>query len=364
MYSTVVVVGGGPAGATAARVLADRGIDVVLVEKSPSYLKPCGGGVPSTAFSELDIPLSSISHRHVQKLRILSPSSREMFIELQGGSIVIVDRREFDMMLRELARNSGAEMIEGRLTGLKQERKRIVSEIVVNGEIKRVSSKYLIAADGVNSTVRRLMNLPPVDYVYTYSGRVDSLITDSCEFWFGSEHAPSFYSWVFPKPNGASVGTGTLNHTKAKELFSRFTRRRAGIQNPKELRGYKIPIWRGDIYNIGRVLFVGDAAGHVMPFTYEGIYYAMKSATLAAEALIKDRPGLYRKLWKRRFYTRFRFMNTLKGHFLGSDEGIEKLFDIFKDPKVQEASMRLWLRKDTSRGGLLSYISLFRKFLS
>ncbi|GBE36524.1 hypothetical protein BMS3Bbin07_00671 [bacterium BMS3Bbin07] len=129
------------------------------------------------------------------------------------------------------------------------------------------------------------------------------------------------------------------------------------------MRGYKVPLWKNGLYNMGNILFVGDSATQVMPFTYEGIYYAMKSGEFAAEAIINNRLSLYRKLWRKRFLSRFMLMRTLESVFLRNDAGAERLFDMFSRTDVQEASMRLWLRKDAGRGSLLSYVNLFRKFL-
>ncbi len=368
MRTQVLVVGGGPAGATAARRLAASGKEVMLVERDISFRKPCGGGIASSALDELDIP-RDVPHRVVRTIRFVSPSGRVLDIPLRGGEILVVDRRAFDSLLRRLAAEAGAEVVEGEFTGLQSRKRRgLKSRVLIDGEAVTVESDYLIASDGVNSRVRRAAGLDPSDYVFTLSAPVSGLETDACEFWFGSEHAPSSYSWVFPRVDGdsaggCSVGTGISYGRDARAYFGRFLDRLGISAEGVTARGYKVPSWKHGPYTAGRVLFAGDAAAQVMPFTYEGIYYAMKSGAFAAEAVAGGRLSLYGKLWRRRFLSRFRLMRTLEGVFLRNDAGAEKLFDIFCRPEVQEASMRLWLRKEAGRGSLLSYINLFRKFL-
>ena len=366
MRAEVLVVGGGPAGAMAARRLAMHKRDVLLVEKEPQRVKPCGGGIPSTAFHDLEIPLR-FNHLTVDRIRLISPSERVLEIGLEGGSIVLVDRGEFDPYLRGLAEAEGAGMLVGELKGIDHGRRRITALIDTSqGEI-RVEADYLIAADGVNSRVRSLLSLPPQQSVYTVSGKFHRQDTDACEFWFSSRHAPGGYSWAFPSVNGLSLGTGTLEPKNARTYFRRFLARRfkdeTTVGDVGHLRGYRIPSWKGDLFCKGRIFFVGDAAGHVMPFTYEGIYYSMKSGDLAAQAILEGRASLFRRLWRGRFYSRFRLMKALQEFFLKSDERIEQLFNIFQRRDVQEASMQLWLRKDSSKSSIIRYINFFRKFL-
>jgi geranylgeranyl reductase len=126
---------------------------------------------------------------------------------------------------------------------------------------------------------------------------------------------------------------------------------------------YRIPIKRRESLDYGNVLFLGDAAGLVMPLSYEGIYYAMKSGQMAAEAIIAGRPLLYEKTWKRKYTKRFYLMQRLKEHFLKNDENAEHLVELHRRKDIQKASMRLWLEKDPGTSGFLSYIGFFRRFL-
>lgn len=353
----VLVIGGGPAGATASRALGREGIDTILIEKDLSFRKPCGGGIPSTSFRELLIPESTIK-RLVGNLRIVSPSGLTLDIPLRGGFIAIVDRLEFDSTLRLEAQKAGVKVLQGEFVRFTDFGKRITSEVAVNGEKFYIRSDYVIAADGVNSRARLSLGLGMNPSFITLSERVEGK-TDSCEFWLGSGHAPRLYSWVFPSPDGLSAGTGVIGNVNIRTAFQRFLMRRQ-LNSRNKIKGYKIPLWKGDTFNHGNILFAGDAAGQVMPLSFEGIYYAMKSGEFAADAIINKRPGDYKRVWKKSFYKRFLLMRLLWEYFLKDDIRAEKLVELLKRPDLQEASMRLWLIKDLSQKSLLSFIKHFR----
>lgn len=362
LRTKVLVIGGGPAGSTAARFLAKEGIDTILIERNLSFVKPCGGGVSSTAFDELDIPKKTIK-KEVNKIRFVSPRGEALDIELKGGFLAMVDRGEFDSVLRHEAGRVGAELVEGEFKRFVDAGASVIAEISIDGENYNIKADYVVAADGVNSRVRAALGIRPVPSVYTISERIKGETLDLCEFWFGASHAPRFYSWVFPKAEGISAGTGCLEPGGLKSLWQRFIERR-GLRPEGSIRGYRVPLWKDDLCNKGNILFAGDAAGHVMPLTYEGIYYAMKAGELAARTIIEGRPADYRKLWRKRFHKRFLLMKRLGDYFLRDDDSAERLVAIYKRYEVQEASMRLWLRKDSGKEGLISYINFFRKFLS
>lgn len=353
----MLVIGGGPAGSIASRFLGREEIETILIEKDLSFKKPCGGGIPSIAFKELSIPEDTIK-RLVNQMKIVSPSGVVLDIPLKGGAIAIVDRSEFDSTLRQEAKREGAQILQGEFIRFIDTGKRIISEVLINGERAYIRADYVIAADGVNSKARLSLGLGLNPSFITLSEKVEGN-TDSCEFWLGSNHAPRVYSWVFPTINGLSVGTGVTGSLNVRVALQRFLTR-SQIKGNNKVRGYKIPLWRGDIFNRGNILFAGDAAGQVMPLSFEGIYYAMKAGELAAEAITTGKVSNYKRLWKGTFHKRFLLMRLLWEYFLKDDIRAEKLVELLKRPELQEASMRLWLRKDLSQKSLLSYIRHFR----
>jgi len=373
MFRTkVLVVGGGPAGSTAARFLARNGVDTLLVERNFSFVKPCGGGIPSFLLQEMDLPEHPVK-KYIDTIKVVSPRGDILHIPLKGGSIAIVERGEFDQVLRKEAEKSGTRLLQGEFRCFTDMSKTVTAEIATSPEISflgpssprtiHVEADYVIAADGVNSRVRSALGIKSPPSFLTLSEKIGNKDTDVCEFWFGSSHAPRCYSWVFPHREGVSVGTGTLEHARITALWKKFVER-TGLHVRGPQRGYRIPLWQGDLYHLGKVLFVGDAAGQVMPSTYEGIYYAMKAGELAGTAIAREKIEDYKKLWEKGFGKRFSVMKKLWAYFMASDRRLEKMVQLHMKPEVQEASMNLWLRKDPEKGSLLTYIKIFSKFLS
>ena len=362
LRTKVLVVGAGPAGSTAARFLSKNGTDTILIEKNLSFIKPCGGGVPSTIFDELGIPKKAII-REIRKVRFVSPRENSIEIEVKGGSLAIVHRGEFDSILREEAKKSGAVLLEADFKQLEKPERQLVARVVIDGKEELIKTDYLIAADGVNSRVRLAVGLKLPSSLYTISEKIKNVDTDQCEFWFGSSHAPKSYSWVFPAAEGISVGTGSVKPEALKDLLKKFQKRR-GLDEQNATRIYKIPLWDGELYNKNNIFFAGDSAGHVMPLIYEGIYHAMKAGEFAAMAIISGKPSDYKKMWKRRFYSRFLIMKNLCDYFLKDDNSTEKMVSLFRRKEIQEVCMRLWLEKTSSKGPLISFMKFFKRFLN
>lgn len=373
----VLVIGGGPAGSTAARFLADNNIDTILVERDLSYIKPCGGGIPSTALHELNIS-EEIVKKKTNKMRIVSPKGEDVEIELKGGHLCITERGDFDSKLRKMASDKGASIMEAEFMRFDEADRNITSTIRKRSseeEIK-IKSDYVIASDGITFRAGSCIRYTRPDCLSTISAHITSDDFDACEFWFGSSHASQFYSWVFPSSGYSSIGTGSANPRELTLLLDAFIRRRFGMplknfaaenfsgQNHiNKTRAFKIPDWNRTLFNINNILFAGDAAGTVMPITYEGIYYAMKSGEFAARAIAEGRPALYKKLWNSRFRNRFLLMSKIRNYLFKSDSNIEKFVALHKRPEVQEIAMRLWLKKETGSSALISYMKIFQHLL-
>ncbi|HEX8948384.1 MAG TPA: geranylgeranyl reductase family protein [Dissulfurispiraceae bacterium] len=368
LRTNTLIIGGGPAGSTAARLLAAHGVETILAERDLSYVKPCGGGIPSTALDELQIPEGVVKSR-IGKIKIVSPAGQEVEIGLTGGHLCITNRGELDVKLRAMAEASGAAITEGEFIGFEEIGNSIVSVIrkKADGEQLRIKSDYVIASDGITSKVGSALNSPRPDYLYTISAHMRPADYDCCEFWFGTEHAKNFYSWIFPAADRCSIGTGGTTPRELSGLLDKFVRRRFAVplKNFAEnnfsgkARVFKVPKWNGALFNIRNILFAGDAAGTVMPVTYEGIYYAMKSGEFAARAIMEGKPGTYKELWKKRFHTRFLLMSKIKNHLFRNDKNIERWVALHKKPEVQEIAIRLWLHKKSGQSTFNAYRDVF-----
>lgn len=372
MNYEVLVVGGGPAGSAAANFLIKEGIETCLIERNLEFKKPCGGGIPSAGLKDFDFfneIVKKLKFNSIKKVTIFPPFSEPIEVELKDGEILIFNRLEFDSFLRQLAQKNGTKIIEGELVNL-EEGKTIEAKIKTkNGNLIKINCKYLIAADGVNSRVCSLAGINKPNSFWTISFQTPSsneLKLDSCEFWFGSSHASFFYSWVFPGNNYLSIGTGAEKVNMLKRLIDNFIRKRfSSLDTSKiKLRAFKIPRWSKGIFHKKNIILCGDALGTVMPVSFEGIYYAMKSAQFASEAIKQKKLELYEKIWNDRFGRQFLIMKKFQDYMFGNDKRIDKWLNIHRNPHIQELAMALWLRKERSNKLIPLYLKAFGSIIS
>ncbi|MEM8627177.1 MAG: FAD-dependent oxidoreductase, partial [Pseudomonadota bacterium] len=164
----VIVVGGGPCGATAAHDLARQGYDVVLLDRE-GRIKPCGGAVPPRLIKDFEIPDELIVAR-AKSARIISPSNRTVDMPIDGGYVGMVDREHFDAWLRARAEDAGAtryagtfERFERRADGTAQivftpKQRRgpgDASPVRTGPATATLAARFVIAADGARSKVTR-----------------------------------------------------------------------------------------------------------------------------------------------------------------------------------------------------------------
>lgn len=155
MIYDVVVVGGGPSGATAAHDLAVAGRSVAMLDRD-GRIKPCGGAIPPRLITDFDIPASQIVAQ-IRTARMISPTQRAVDIPIENGFVGMVDREHFDEFLRLRAVGSGADRITG--TYLRIERDSTGTQVVyrdkASGDERRLTAKIVIGADGARSNVAK-----------------------------------------------------------------------------------------------------------------------------------------------------------------------------------------------------------------
>lgn len=320
----IVIIGGGPAGSVAAMELAKK-FDVTLIQDKKEFDKPCGGGVKRKVFQEFGLDESLIKHSldHIYMVY----KKDKIKIDLKGENLAIVNRKEFDTYLREKASRNGAKIYYGRFKKIDKNK----ALIKFKNEIVPFDYDILIAADGVNSTVRKALNLPKIPSTLTHYARTEKYKVNTCEFFFDFPVGGEYYAWAFPHENKTHIGS--VDRENFKNLCNK-------LNIDIKPKGYKIPTWQKNIViRHNNVYFVGDAAAQVMPLSFEGIYYAMSSAKILAQCIMQN--GDYEKEWQKRFLKEFTFMKKL--------ETINKTFlrslivKMHKLKVIRNFSVNLWL---------------------
>ena len=387
----VVVVGGGPSGATAAEDLARAGHSVLLLDKA-GRIKPCGGAVPPRLIRDFDIPAKLVVAR-INTARIVSPTDREVDMPIDGGYVGMVDREDFDEFLRERARAAGAHRVDGTCLGIQREGDGPARVLYRTkgadrkSPAQQVSARLVIAADGANSAIAKAEVLDngrnPCVFAYHEIvevpedlGRAAGTRYDGarCDVYYQGGLSPDFYAWVFPHGKQASIGTGSANKGFSLRGSVAELRRAAGLEGCRTVRteGAPIPLKPLKRWDNGRdVLLAGDAAGVVAPASGEGIYYAMLGGRLSAEAAAAfletgdaKALGLARKRFMREHGRVFWILGMMQRFWYGSDRRRERFVSMCADPDVQRLTWEAYMNKRLVRARPGAHLRIFFKDLA
>ncbi len=306
----VIVAGAGPAGATAALRLARAGVRVLMVERYPlPRQKPCGGGISTRVLSRfpwLPDAVGRIPTHPVSSLYLEGPSGDVFRTGTPGPVVLMIRRLEFDYLLASMAVAAGAVLLSPAAIAQASQDDDGVTLRTRDG--RELRAPMVIAADGVNSVIARRLGMNPgwpparlaLDMMEeTPVTDLRAAEPDTMAVFYGYGGAPG-YAYIFPKRDHVNVGIGyELPYFKGQvdlapyDLQQRFVGelRARGMKDGASQRGhftpFLIPIG-GPLRRTaqGRVLLAGDAGGFVNGFSAEGIYYAMVTGDLAAEAIL------------------------------------------------------------------------------
>lgn len=327
----VIVAGAGPAGAVAAKTLAEAGVDTLLVDRATfPRNKPCGGGLSARAlrrFPWLESAMRGIDVHRIRRLHLEGPRQSVLDIEDDDTCVVLVRRVEFDDALVQEAARAGARVRGGfEITQAEQD---VEGVTLRSRDGQQLRARIVIAADGVHSVLGKRLGVNPkwprrslaIDMMEETP--VETLRTTQPDvLWVAYAHdGLDGYAYVFPKVRHVNVGIGcVLSHFDEAVTDAPYTLQTSfvsslvtrgvldGASDRKTFTPFLIPVG-GPLARAaqGRVLFAGDAGGFVHAITAEGIYYAMVSGELAARAIAATGIGApprrigdaYERAWRR-----------------------------------------------------------------
>ena len=302
MKCDVLIVGAGPAGSNAAffsKFLDEEDKrEISLLERLDNqkyldYHDMCGEGVCDDLFRDISPIKPSYIIEKIKKVREYWPGDVEIETLMNG---YIIDRPLFLKGIVDQYVKLGGKYIQNALVDFVEKGGEIKVKLK-DGEF--IKTKYLIAADGANSLIRKKLGIkervkPLIQYVVDKEPEHDTLIFEYDEKWKGD------YKWIFPQGENTKVGFPFIKHSNREKIEGTI------LATQMRMVGFG-----GIENNVHRnILLVGDAACHCNPITQGGIRPGMVSGKMAAEAINNDDPLEYDERWKKSDFASPLFMQA------------------------------------------------------
>jgi flavin-dependent dehydrogenase len=390
-----LIIGAGPAGSFAAELLSRGGARVALFDGRPAReAKACGGGVTSKALKAWPFLLEA-GARTVAEVLMYSPTGTGVRLALPEP-FAIYSRRAFDSYLRGRARHAGAQVFERRLSPAARRDETCAWVVGARGG-ETWRGRVLVAADGANSPFARALAgaLPNSEMEVAFGYRAPLVEGDEAPTVIAFLPGWAGYAWAFPRLDHISFGIATaqdaFDHKTLDRMLWDFmvgyyrVREDGGgpLWRPKgrgekdardrriaeSLRGVaeryaaRIPGLAPETFDRRRAAgadwaLLGDAAGFADPVTGEGIFYALRSAELFAEAFLAGDVESYEKKWRGDFGRELRRASQMRRRFYGEFWGAP-----FTDRMIKFARLHPGIRRTLRDliAGDQGYLDLKRK---
>lgn len=341
----VIVIGGGPIGAVAAREAAKAGARTLLLEQRKEIKGPiaCTGLVSPRTLATLGASSRSIL-REIRAVRAHSPRGRRLSLRSLEVKGVVIDRISLEEELLSSAGSAGVEVLLG-TEGRVGEGGRVT--LISRGGEERVGAGVVIGADGPKSRVAAGSGLSPAAAPLPAAQAIveGAPTEDMVEVYFGWDLAPGFFAWAVPaEPDRSRVGLAVPPGENPQRFLDRLLTDRFPSNRVLSRASGFIPSRPVDRSIDDRLILVGDAAGQVKPLTGGGLYFgglcAAIAGRVAAGAALSgrtDRAGLteYEVGWRAALGTEIRFGLAGREALLPlDDDGIDEIFARLDDPEL------------------------------
>lgn len=348
----VAILGGGPSGAFAAAQLASAGVKTLLFDEKLAWEKPCGGGLTYKAYEQYPfLAEGDTPHKVVRQTVLSAPKSKPVALNLDRP-LLIYSRYDLNGMLLDRAQKAGAQIEKTRILAMERSGPRWL----LRTRSGVVEADYCIVATGARNPMKNAgTELTPQDSMtalgYFIPGNRERIDV---------QFLPEFegYIWVFPRCGHLSVGIcgKGMPASAMRAMLERYMEQHELRKEGATFYGHLLPSLETPSWNRNRVagdgwIATGDAAGLVDPVTGEGLYYAVRSADLAAKSILSGPLDLastaYRKLLHRDFVEDLEFGSRLShrvfhGRFMGGSVTSRMVQFTRLSPKFREVMQDLF----------------------
>ncbi|HTW22382.1 MAG TPA: NAD(P)/FAD-dependent oxidoreductase [Candidatus Baltobacteraceae bacterium] len=321
----IAIVGGGPAGALCGERLASRGFQVTIFDERLAWEKPCGGGLTHKAIEAYPFLLDGQQPKKiVRTAELISGGGHRARFEM-SHPIVIYARTVLNGLLLDRAVAAGCTAVCSRVTGINTEGSQV--RLVAGGEEQR--SDFVVLAAGARNQLLPETTALTADDLELTLGYFVPTEEDILKVKFLKQFEG--YLWSFPRADHLSVGIcakmGQASSQQLRRHLDAFVEEEKIPMDGARLYSHVLPSPQAQTIRGRRIAgrnwaMAGDAAACVDPVTGEGLYYALRSGDLLAQALIEGQPQAYPERLRAAFSADLEFAASLarklfRGNFLG-----------------------------------------------